>query len=73
MSPKLPAGVCLILVFARQDVSYCAGSQWQSALAIYHTMPSVGLCADKITFSSVISALSKGRMWEKALQVSFVS
>ena len=49
-----------------------AGCQWQTALSIYYAMPSLGLAADKITYSSVISALSKGRMWETALQVSML-
>ena len=49
-----------------------AGCQWQNALEIFYMMPRLGLFADKITYSSVISALSKGKMWEKAMQVSAI-
>ena len=45
------------------------GSQWQNAMAIFHMMPQIGLFADAITYASVISALSKGRQWELALEV----
>ena len=45
------------------------GSQWQNAMAIFHMMPKIGLFADAITYASVISALSKGRQWELALEV----
>lgn len=50
-----------------------AGCQWQNALEIFYMMPRLGLFADKITYSSVISALSKGKMWEKAMQVNFLT
>lgn len=47
----------------------CTGSQWQNAMAIFRMMPQIGLYADAITYSSVISALSKGKQWETALEV----
>ena len=36
-------------------------------------MPDLGLAADAITYSSVISALAKGKQWAAALQVIFIA
>lgn len=47
-----------------------SGAQWQSALELFYAMPRMGLTADAITYSSVISALSKGKQWRQALTVS---
>ena len=46
------------------------GNQWQAALEIFRSMPDLGLAADAITYSSVISALAKGKQWAAALQAS---
>ena len=45
------------------------GKDWQTALTIFAAMLNLGLRPDAITFSSVISALSKGRQWQAALEV----
>ena len=42
------------------------------ALDIFHSLPGLGLVADAHTFSSVISALAKGKLcgqWEIAWEV----
>ena len=36
-------------------------------------MPDLGLAADAITYSSVISALAKGKQWAAALQVVLIA
>ena len=36
-------------------------------------MPDLGLAADAITYSSVISALAKGKQWAAALQVALMA
>ena len=45
-----------------------AGGQWQAALELFRAMDAMGLRRDAITYSSVISALAKGRQWAHALQ-----
>lgn len=45
-----------------------AGGQWQAALELFRAMDSMGLPRDAITYSSVISALAKGKQWAHALQ-----
>ena len=49
-----------------------AGKQWRMALDIFHSLPGLGLTADAHTYSSVISALAKGKLcgqWEIAWEV----
>ena len=50
-----------------------AGGQWQSALAIFNSMTELGLKRDAITYSSLISAMAKGKQWVIALKVSCIS
>ena len=50
-----------------------AGGQWQSALAIFNSMTELGLKRDAITYSSLISALAKGKQWVIALKVRCIS
>lgn len=45
-----------------------AGGQWQTALELFRAMDGMGLPRDAITYSSVISALAKGKQWAHALQ-----
>ena len=45
-----------------------AGGQWQTALELFRKMDGMGLPRDAITYSSVISALAKGKQWAHALQ-----
>lgn len=46
-----------------------AGAQWQAAMDLFHAMPRMRLRADAITYSSVISALAKGKQWDTAVTV----
>ena len=46
-----------------------AGAQWQAAMDLFHAMPRMRLRADAITYSSVISALAKGKQWDTAVMV----
>lgn len=46
-----------------------AGGQWQAALALFDSMDERGLRRDAITYSSLISALAKGKQWVLALKV----
>ena len=50
-------------------LSSLIGKDWQTALAIFTAMPELSLEPDAITFSSMISALAKGRQWFAALEV----
>ena len=40
-------------------------------MEIFHAMERMGLRRDAITYSSVISALAKGKQWTAAIQVQF--
>ncbi len=51
------------------DPCYLAGNQWQTAVKIFQAMPEMGLSADVITCSSVISALAKGKQHKLAMEV----
>ena len=46
-----------------------AGGQWQKAVEIFNSMERMGLRRDAITYSSVISALAKGKQWSLAIEV----
>lgn len=59
-----PAPLCPPLLPPCCSVSACdKGGQWEKAMGIFNAMEDVGLPRDAITYSALISALSKGRQW----------
>ena len=63
--PELP---CLHVCAGSWRGASGAGGQWQTALELFRAMDGMGLPRDAITYSSVISALAKGKQWAHALQ-----
>jgi len=51
---------------------WSAGGQWQKAVEIFNSMERMGLQRDAITYSSVISALAKGKQWSMAIEVGTI-
>jgi hypothetical protein len=51
---------------------WVTGNQWQTAVKIFQSMPDMGLSADVITCSSVISALAKGKQYKLAVEVGIL-
>ena len=59
-SNALPAGV----ITSDATISACAkGKEWQSALALFEKMHSLGIWADVITYLATISTCAKGTEW----------
>jgi pentatricopeptide repeat protein len=51
-------------------ISACEkGAQWGKALALYESMPGLGLQPDVITMNAVIEALDKGGQFDRAIAI----